>query len=41
MNSLGRYHCKKGIKAMFKFEGYLKGYGHQYELEQRLNNEYI
>jgi hypothetical protein len=40
LNRLGRYHCKKGVKAMFKFESYLNGYGHQYEIEQMLDYVY-
>jgi hypothetical protein len=41
LNRLGRYHCRKGVKAMFKFESYLQGYGYQYELEMRMDCEYI
>ena len=38
--SLGQYHCRKGVKSMFKIEVYLKGYGNQYDLEQRLDYGY-
>ena len=36
---LGKYHCRKGYKAMFNFQSYLNGYGYQYELEAR--NDYV
>ncbi len=34
---LGKWHCKIGMRPIFKFQSYLDGYSWQYEYEQKMD----